>query len=714
MESIQPVLNNGLAPFDLSGGLELAKNNFLLDPLSNNLELGNAWRAGAMSSEFEQLLTLSAQNTSSPSSGFDVYNFPESYGTKLDTSASNLTSETGAFTVEETSDHLLFGGIVVAGVVPDPGNTLESAYNVGTLSDTQTFTDAVDSSDTSDYYRFSLDNSSNFNLSLTGLSADADVQLLDSNGNSITYSNRFGSADESINRSLAPGNYFVQVYQYSGDTNYTLNLSTTPSFTGSNLLPTETDIETLSGTRTFGDSVDSTDTSDIYRFTVDQSGIFTANLNELTGDADVRLIQDTNNNGVIDQGEVIAWQWERGTGSESIRHFLNSGNYFVQAMSYNNQTANYSLSTNFTVAASDNLRFDIQVNLANSLNGLNANARNAIEQAAQFWEQVISHSTFNGVHNLRIDVTGASLRGNTLAQASPRGYQRDANNRYMPVTGAATINSNQFSTFNNDSNYLRDVMIHEFGHVLGIGTLWEERGRNFVRRADGTYNSNTYAGWAYGELNGTFTQTAIPLTTGVVAGSDYSHWREQVFADEIMTHAIGSGGSPLSQMSIASLRDIGWNVNYGASEPYSLRNPVVRATINRVQTIDNPDSPGGDADFYTRVSIAGVEQRSDDVGDRNDIRPNWQFSHGTSSASVPITIRIFDADSGLRGGDDHVDINPLRGQRDLQLTYDLNTGLISSTDGSGVSGRRGELITVRGAGDSDTAQLQFTIDQFPV
>jgi hypothetical protein len=724
MESIQPVLTNGIAPFDLSGGLELAKNNFLLDPLSNNPELGAAWKVGAMSSELDQPLTLSAQEVGNPSSGLaqvlmsTIFRNPREL--PLDTAASNLTSETGVFTVGETSDRLLFGGISATAVVPDPGNTLGTAYNVGTLTGTQTFTDSVGSTDTSDIYRFSLGATSNFNLSLTGMSNDADVRLIrDANNNGIidtgeviASSTRGSNSDESINNSsLAAGTYFAQVYQFSGDTNYTLRLSTTSP---SNLLPTETNIGTLSSTRTFSDSVNSTDTSDIYRFTVNQSGIFTANLAGLTGDADVRLIQDRNNNGQIDQGEVLAWQWERGTGSESIRHFLNSGNYFMQVMGYNNQTANYSLSTNFTAAISDNRRFDIQVNLGNGLTGLNTPARNAIEQAAQFWEQVISHSTFNGVHNLRIDVTGASLSNNTLAQAGPRGYQRDANNRDMPVTGAATINSNQFSTFNSDSNYLRDIMIHEFGHVLGIGTLWESRGRSFVRRADGTYNSNTYAGWAYGELNGTFRQTAIPLTTGVGSGSDYSHWREQVFTNEIMTHAIGSGGSPMSQMTIASLRDIGWNVNYGAAQPYSLSNPVVRVTVNRVQAIDNLDGIFGSADFYARVNIGGIEQRSDDVSDRNDISPNWQFSHGTSTSSVPLTIRIFDADSGLFGSDEHVDINPLRGQRDLQLTYDLNTGRISSNDGSGVSGRRGELITVRGAGDSDRALLQFTVDQFPV
>jgi hypothetical protein len=131
--------------------------------------------------------------------------------------------------------------IAVPTVSPDPGNTLETAYNIGTLSDTHTFTDAVSSSDTRDFYRFNLDNTSNFNLSLTGLSSDADVRLIQDvnsngivdDGDEIVRSAWGDSQDESINHSLAAGTYFTQVYQYSGDTNYNLSLSVgnNPSFT---------------------------------------------------------------------------------------------------------------------------------------------------------------------------------------------------------------------------------------------------------------------------------------------------------------------------------------------------------------------------------------------------------------------------------------------------------------------------------------------------
>ncbi|MBD2018480.1 S8 family serine peptidase [Microcoleus sp. FACHB-53] len=364
MESIQPVLTHEIAPFDLSGGLEQAKNNFLLDPLSNNSELGSAWGAGAMSSAVEQPLTLSAQEVGNPSSGFDVYNFPESYGTTLDGKASNLSSETGVLTAGETSDPLLFGDNYIASVVPDPGNTLGAAYDVGTLNGTRTLTDFVGSTDTNDYYRFSLASVSNFNVSLTGLNADADVQLLDSNGNFITYSNRSSNGDESINRALAAGTYFVRVYQYSGDTNYTLNLSTDQR---SNLLPTETDIGTLTNTLTFTDFVGSTDTADTYRFSLGGTSNFSLSLTGLSttypNDADVRLIQDVNNDGMIQDTEVIASS-ARGVGQDESINFsgLATGTYFVQVYQYSGDTSyNLSLSaasSNYARTVSGSLRAD--------------------------------------------------------------------------------------------------------------------------------------------------------------------------------------------------------------------------------------------------------------------------------------------------------------------------------------------------------------------
>ena len=457
--------------------------------------------------------------------------------------------------------------------------------------------------------------------------------------------------------------------------------------------------------------VDTRDADDFYRFYVSSSGIFTANLTHLSGDADVRLIRDVNNNGQIDLGEIRAWQWERGTRNESIRDFLERGTYFAQVTSHNNQTANYRLSTNFTPAARDNRRFSIQTNLGSGLTGLNAAARNAILQAARTWEGVISHSTFNGDHIVRINISGTNMNNpdgtpnrSTLATAGWRNVQRDANGRWMPVTGVSTINTRFLNRYNSDPAYLRSVMTHEFGHVLGIGTLWETRGRNFVNRSRGTYNANTYAGWVYGGVLGTNRQAAVPVTHGVRAGSDWSHWDEGTFDTELMTHqSEGSGrvATPLSQLTVASLRDIGWNVNYGGAQPW------MRVTIQRVRALDTFDEwawfSARRADFYPRVGINGQYYRRGEISNDNDITPNWTFNQGVNNYNVPINIQIWDSDVD---DDDSADINRFGGNnRRLGLTYNTLTGRFT---GSGLSGRNGQLIYSRGFGN-DSAEIWFRI-----
>ncbi|NEP38539.1 MAG: S8 family serine peptidase [Okeania sp. SIO2G4] len=119
---------------------------------------------------------------------------------------------------------------------PQSDDTLINARDIGVLNTNQIWNDFVGDFDSVDYYRFHLNTTSDFNLFLSGLSADADVDLLEDKNNDgfgeiIDSSLAFGSASEEINVSnLNPGTYYVKVSQYSGDTNYNLSLSATPSF----------------------------------------------------------------------------------------------------------------------------------------------------------------------------------------------------------------------------------------------------------------------------------------------------------------------------------------------------------------------------------------------------------------------------------------------------------------------------------------------------
>jgi hypothetical protein len=105
---------------------------------------------------------------------------------------------------------------------------------------TITRTDWVGDSDTADTYHFSVSDyigeAVALDVSLTGLSSDADIRLIrDRDGdqivdlNEVIDSSTLGSTSNESFRSILQNvineDFFVQVYQYSGDTSYDLNMT---------------------------------------------------------------------------------------------------------------------------------------------------------------------------------------------------------------------------------------------------------------------------------------------------------------------------------------------------------------------------------------------------------------------------------------------------------------------------------------------------------
>jgi hypothetical protein len=223
------------------------------------------------------------------------------------------------------------------------GNTLGTARNI-TLSSSTTIQDWVGSADTNDYYRFTVASTSNLNLSLNGLTSDADVQLLNSSGSLIQSSANAGTSAESIVRQVNAGTYYIRVLPYSGSTSYNLNLSATviPPDNAGNTLVTARNVTLSSSTTTFQDWVGSTDANDYYRFNVGTQSNFSLSLTGLTANADVQLLNSS--------GGVITTSANTGTTSESIASLLSTGTYYVRVYQSSGNT-NYSLSLNATAVA---------------------------------------------------------------------------------------------------------------------------------------------------------------------------------------------------------------------------------------------------------------------------------------------------------------------------------------------------------------------------
>lgn len=103
------------------------------------------------------------------------------------------------------------------------GNTLAKARTLRLGSSATSVRDAVSPRDSNDYYQMRLQQKSRLNLKVSNLSANADLELLKSNGSLIKRSANRGTQDEVIKELLDVGTYYVRVYpKRRADTSYKL------------------------------------------------------------------------------------------------------------------------------------------------------------------------------------------------------------------------------------------------------------------------------------------------------------------------------------------------------------------------------------------------------------------------------------------------------------------------------------------------------------
>lgn len=122
-----------------------------------------------------------------------------------------------------------------------------------------------------------------------------------------------------------------------------IGVTPTDLTTQNDTLLTADNIGVLIGGRAFQGSVSSSDILDFYRFRLDTRSDINLMLAGLSNDADLYLIRDTNGNGLVDSGEVLASSFRSGTQVEAISLTdLAAGDYHIAVAQYTG-TTNYSL-----------------------------------------------------------------------------------------------------------------------------------------------------------------------------------------------------------------------------------------------------------------------------------------------------------------------------------------------------------------------------------
>ncbi len=83
----------------------------------------------------------------------------------------------------------------------------------------------------------------------------------------------------------------------------------------------------------------------------------------------------------------------------------------------------------------------------------------------------------------------------------------------------------------------------------------------------------------------------------------------------------------------------------------------------------------------------------------NVIAPfNWVFPRWISGKrdSVPVNVGIWDADGGLHGDDDHYDVSPVDGKRNLDFVYHLNDSRVTGEVNAGGDAASPAIVHTRG------------------
>ncbi len=214
------------------------------------------------------------------------------------------------------------------------------------------------------------------------------------------------------------------------------------------------------------------------------------------------------------------------------------------------------------------------------LGGLNARQRAAFTRAADRWTKIIVgdlpavNADGEVIDDVLILAQGVNIDGSgrVLGQAGPTHLRPTgtAPSASLPAKGIMSFDTADLADMAS-AGTLDDVITHEMGHVLGIGTLWSEKG--LIRGAGGP--NPTFRGTGamdeYRALRGgTGGRRAVPVENTGGSGTADGHWRETVFRNELMSGFIAEPGNPLSRITAASLGDLGYQVDIDAAEPYTL------------------------------------------------------------------------------------------------------------------------------------------------
>jgi hypothetical protein len=224
--------------------------------------------------------------------------------------------------------------------------------------------------------------------------------------------------------------------------------------------------------------------------------------------------------------------------------------------------------------------------------GLTTAQEAAFTSAGDRWSQIISADVPDVrlpndevVDDVLIFARGSTLDGPSgiLGQAGPRDVRAGS---LIPATGRMEFDTADLARMELDGS-LENVIFHEMGHVIGIGTLWRDLG---LLEGAGSINpvfTGENAMREFAALIGADEPTPVPVANRGGPGTRDGHWREDVFANELMTGVLQPGPNPVSRVTIAAVQDMGYDVSFDPAEDFTLPS-FLELSIMGIGALEHP------------------------------------------------------------------------------------------------------------------------------
>lgn len=170
------------------------------------------------------------------------------------------------------------------------------------------------------------------NISLA-LFRDSNADGVLNPGDAFIRSAGSGGTFQTLNSDLAQGNYLARLMS-NFDSEYRVDLSRATAGAANPLAAPEIQLGTVAQDLQRRNQVNNADTADNFAFTLGANDSLNINVKELgnqRGDANIRVVQDLNNNGVVNDNEIVAKGISAQNGNlDSISGLKGAGNYILQ------------------------------------------------------------------------------------------------------------------------------------------------------------------------------------------------------------------------------------------------------------------------------------------------------------------------------------------------------------------------------------------------